>query len=489
MKQPMPMKAGRALAAAALAALLASCASTGGLEPRAQGSDANRLEASRSFAGIPLSDAAWPKGDWWKRFGDAQLDALVDEALRGSPTLRGADARVRKALAAAGVANAARAPQVTGNASVMRERLPEKGLFPPPLGGSWITQGDLTANLSYDLDLWGRNRAAYEAALDEAHAAAVDRYAARLFLSTAIVHAYVQLQRAYDQLDIAQTLVADRERVRDLTAQRTNAGIDSQVELRQAEAALPEARESVIRLEETIALTRNQIAALLGTGPDRGLAIARPQMHAAGALALPSAVPADLIGRRPDVVAQRWRVEAARKDIDAARAEFYPNVNVVAFIGLQAIGLGNLLHAGSTAAGLTPALRLPIFEGGRLRSNLAGKNADYDAAVERYNQSLADALREVVDQLASMRSVDAQRREVRTGLATAQSAYDLATLRYKEGFGNYLQVLNAESQVLAQKSLKSDLDARGLDIAVSLTRALGGGYQETEKAPVVGALK
>lgn len=479
----------RAIGAATLAALLASCANTGGLMPEASGTDANRLEASRSFAGIPVTDAAWPSTDWWKRFNDPQLDALVDEALNGSPTLRAADARVRKALAAAGVANAARLPQVTGDASVTRERLPEKGLFPPPFGGSWITQGELSANLSYDLDLWGRNRSAYESALDEAHAAAVDRYAAQIFLSTSIVRAYVQLQRAYDQLDIAKALVADRERVRSLTEQRTANGIDSRVELRQAEAALPEARERVIQLEETIALTRNQLAALLGAGPDRGLQIERPRMQSTGALALPSVLPADLIGRRPDIVASRWRVEAARKDIAVAKAEFYPNVNVIAFVGLQAIGLGNLLHAGSTIAGVSPALRLPIFEGGRLRANLAGKNADYDVAVEGYNQSLADALREVVDQLASMKSVDAQRREANAGLKTAQSAYDLALLRYKEGLGNYLQVLNAESLVLGQKSLQADLDARELDISVNLTRALGGGFDDTDKAPIVGAMK
>ncbi|HEX2827984.1 MAG TPA: efflux transporter outer membrane subunit [Burkholderiales bacterium] len=479
----------KALLTVALSAFLASCAGTGGLKPQASGTPPDTLEASRSFEGIALADAAWPSADWWTRFNDPQLDALVDEALKGSPTLRAADARVRKALAAAGIANAARLPQMTGNASVTRERLPEKGLFPPPLGGSWITQGDLSTNLSYDLDLWGRNRSAYESALDEAHASSVDRYAAQLFLSTSIVRAYVQLQRAYDQLDVAQALVADRERVRALTEQRTANGIDSRVELRQAEAALPEARERVIRLEETIALTRNQIAALLGAGPDRGLQIERPRMRSIGALALPSALPADLIGRRPDVVASRWRVEAARKDIAVAKAEFYPNVNVVAFLGLQAIGLGNLLHAGSTMAGVTPALRLPIFEGGRLRANLAGRNADYDAAVERYNQSLADALREVVDQLASMKSVDAQRREANQGLKTAQGAYDLALLRYKEGLGNYLQVLNAESQVLGQKSLQADLDARELDIAVNLTRALGGGYQDKDNAPIVGALK
>jgi len=259
--------------------------------------------------------------------------------------------------------------------------------------------------------------------------------------------------------------------------------------LRQAEAALPDARERITQLAETIQLTRNQLAALLGQGPDRGLSIVRPHMQAADALALPSKVQADLIGRRPDIVAQRWRVEGARKGIDVARAEFYPNVNLVAFLGLQSIGLAQFFNAGNTVAGVGPALHLPIFEGGRLRANLAGRNADYDIAVEQYNQTLADALREVVDQLASFRSVDAQRKDVEIGLRTAHEAYTLALLRYKEGLGNYLQVLSAESAVLAQKSLQAELGARELDLSVNLTRALGGGYEDKEGAPIVGAAK
>jgi NodT family efflux transporter outer membrane factor (OMF) lipoprotein len=297
------------------------------------------------------------------------------------------------------------------------------------------------------------------------------------------------LQRAYDQLDIAQALLEERERIRALTEQRVASGIDSKVELRQAEAALPAAQERVTQLNETIQLTRNQLAALLGQGPDRGLAIVRPHMQATAALALPAQLPADLLGRRPDIVAQRWRAEAARKSIASARAQFYPNVNLVAFLGLQSIGLSQFLQAGNTVAGIGPALTLPIFDGGRLRANLAGRNADYDIAVEDYNQSLADALREVVDQLASFRSIDEQRSQVALGLGTAEDAYQLALLRYKEGLGNYLQVLSAESQVLAQKSLRADLDARELDVSVNLTRALGGGYQDQQGAPVIGAVK
>ncbi|HUJ01880.1 MAG TPA: efflux transporter outer membrane subunit [Usitatibacter sp.] len=467
----------RLLALAIACTLLAACASTGGEKPLASPADANALAAGRSLAHTPLSDAAWPASDWWKRYGDDQLDALVDEALEGSPTLRAADARVRKALAAAGIANSARKLQLSGTADVSRQRFSENYIFPPPFGGSWNTPADLDANFDFDLDLFGRLRSAYEGALDEAHAAQVDRQGARLLLSTSIVRAYVQLQGAYDQLDVATAQLADRDNLVKLVEQRKAVGLDSDVELRQAQAGIPEAQERIAQLDETIDLTRHQIAALLGEGPDRGLAIARPRMKAFGGPALPSHVPADLIGRRPDIVAERWRIEAARRDIDSAKAEFYPDVNIAALVGLQSLSVSDLLRAGSLNVNVGPALRLPIFDGGRLRANLAGKDADYDIAVEQYNQGLADALREVADQLVSMRSIDRQRAQAADGVRLAQDGYDLAMLRYREGLGNYLQVLVAETQVLAQKNLQATLDARELDASVSLTRALGGGYE------------
>jgi NodT family efflux transporter outer membrane factor (OMF) lipoprotein len=465
------------LALAAAAALLGACASTGGEKPAASRADPNTLAAGQTLAKVAASDAAWPKADWWKRYGDEQLDKLVDEALRESPTLRAADARVRKAVAAAGISNSARKPQLNASADISRQRFSEHYIFPPPFGGSWNTPADLGANLSFDLDLFGRLRSAYEGALDQAHAAEVDRHAARLLLSTSIVRAYVQLQGAYEQLDIAHAQLADREGLVKLVEQRKAAGLDSDVELRQAQVGIPEAEERIAQLEETIDLTRNQVAALLGAGPDRGMALQRPHMKDAAGPVLPTRVPADLLGRRPDIVAQRWRIEAAAKDVDSAKAEFYPDVNLAALVGLQSLAAGDLLKAGSLNVNVGPALHLPIFDGGRLRANLAGKDADYDIAVEQYNQGLADALREVADQLASMRSIDTQRAQAADGVRVAQDGYHLALLRYREGLGNYLQVLNAETQVLAQKNLQAALAARELDAGVSLTRALGGGYE------------
>jgi NodT family efflux transporter outer membrane factor (OMF) lipoprotein len=468
----------RKLVAGALASalLLAACASTDGLAPEASLRDANDLAVANTLAAAAQSSSVWPRSDWWTAYNDPQLGALIEEALTESPTLRVAEARTRKALAFAATTKSALYPQVNGDFEVDRQRFPDHGLTPPPFNGLWGTLYQLQATLDWELDVWGKNRAAYESALGQAQAAAVDADAARLALSVAIAQAYVQLDRGYLQLDVAQATLKEREQTYALTRDRNAAGIDSRLELKQAETALPATREQIEQLQETIGLTRNMLAALLGAGPDRGLAIARPVANVLQPVALPSAMPAELLGRRPDLIAQRWRVEAAQKGIAGAKAAFYPDVNLVGLIGLQSFGAAGFLSGASRMVGFGPAVTLPIFEGGRLRANLAGANADYDIAVEQYNQLLADALRDIVDQLTSFASVEAQHREQEQALADAQEAYDLALLRYREGIGNYLQVLSAESPLLVQQGLEADLRARDLEISISLVRALGGGF-------------
>ena len=469
----------RRLLTLAVAALpLAGCANMHGLFTTAHATDADTLEASRTLAANAPGGAAapWPATDWWRQFGDPQLAALIEEGLAQSPDLKIAQARIAKAGALAAQARGKLAPDISADLNVSRQRFSETYIYPPPFGGQWYTQSQLQLNLDYDFDFWGKNRAAYDSELGKFRAAEVDAFASRLMLSASIAHAYVQLQHTYDRLDIAQALLKQREDLLELTRQRVDAGLDSQVDLKQAEAMVPVSQQQIAQIGETIALTRNQLAALLGRGPDRGLAIERPHAQRPAAAALPAAVPAELIGRRPDVIAQRWRVEAAAKDIDVAKAQFYPDVNLVAFIGFQSLGLSDLLQYGSRALGVGPAVSLPIYAGGQLRANLAGKNADYDIAVEQYNQTLVDALHDVVDQLASLRSAGTQRAELDRGIATAREAYDLAQSRYRAGIDNYLQVLAAQGALLAQMDLDADLHARELDLAIDLIRALGGGF-------------
>ncbi len=472
----------RVLPGFALALLTSACATLPAPHPLAPVPDPNALQSTQTLASAAVTATAWPAHDWWRSLGDPQLDRLIDEALADNPSLRVADARTREAIARAGAAAAARAPQVDLGGDATRERFSRNGIYPPPFAGHWDTLSDLSSTLSFDLDLWGGLHNASLAAADSARARSLDARAASLTLSVAVAHAYVELQRDYRALDVARETLAQRERVLALTRERADAGLDSRLEIEQSESALPPVRAQIVRLEEAATRTRHALAALLGQGPDRGLAIERPGLRSLDTLPLPSRLPADLLGRRPDLQAQRWRIESARHGVAAAKAAFYPNVNLMALVGFQNLGPGTLFTAANHEIGVGPALDLPIFDGGRRRATLAAQDAGYDADVAAYEQMIADALREIADHLAAARSIEAQTSEQRQGLATATAAYDLALLRYQEGVGNYLQVLSTESRLLEERALGVDLEARSLDVGIDLIGALGGGYPALESA-------
>jgi NodT family efflux transporter outer membrane factor (OMF) lipoprotein len=465
----------RSVVAVAAVLVLASCAHMDSAPAPERTVDAGALGAK---AGV----VDWPRADWWRRYDDAQLDALMADGLAGSPSLAAAKARLARAGAAARVARSALLPQVDGNAAITDQRYSENYIFPPPFAGSWNTDSRVTLDFSYEFDFWNKNGAALEAALSRTQAAAAEAEAARVLLTTGIARAYFDLQRLFAQRDVSQAAIAQREDVVRLTAQRFAAGLDTRVEVKQAEAALATVRTELAQYDDSIAITRHQIAALVGAGPERGDAVAAREAARTPAGALPAAIPLDLVSRRPEIVASRWRVEAAGQDIAVAKAMFYPNVNLVAFVGLNSIGLSNLLLAGSAIAGVGPAVHLPIFEGGRLNANLNERQADRDLAVTTYNQALIDAVREVADALSSIRQLSRIASEQARAREATTDAYNLAVIRYKAGLGNYLTVLTAQTQQLVQDRLDADLKARAFDLDVSLARALGGGYVDVADA-------
>ncbi|MEO8779386.1 MAG: efflux transporter outer membrane subunit [Rhodanobacter sp.] len=465
------------LTAVMLALALAGCASMRGLHTEATAIDPDTVAARNSLADTQFSPAAWPRESWWKGYGDPQLDQLIADALSGQPGLRIAEARVRQAQAEANVVGASLYPQVNASLHSTRQRFSDDGTVAPPVAGTWQTINDVSLGVSYELDFWGKNRAAVNAALGRAKAAEVDLQAARLMLTTTLARTYLRLDLAYAQRDLAEATLRQREQTLALTRKRVAAQIDSQLELTEAEAALPAVRERIAAINESVALINNQLAALEGKGPDAGLNITRPHLAAVGAVSLPSNLPAKLIGRRPDVVADRWRVEAASQDIKVAKAQFYPDISLTGLVGLQSLGFDNFLNAGSRVLGVGPAISLPIFDGGRLRSNLGAHQAGYDMAVEHYNATVMAAVHDVVDQLVSLHWLQQQVHEQDQALALSQHAWELANARYRSGLANYLQVLAAESQVLAQKEQLIQSQSRQRELRLNLIRALGGGYQ------------
>ncbi|MDM0084641.1 efflux transporter outer membrane subunit [Variovorax sp. J31P179] len=461
---------------AMVGALVLSGCSFGNIKPSSTLTNPAGLAAKAALSGIQLSDAHWPQQEWWRSFGDDQLNLMVEEALADSPSLRGAAARVRQAEALQGLAQSQLMPHVDGNLSSTRERFSENGTTPHPVAGTWQTFNQGTLNIGYELDFWGKNRATVEAALGRLKATEVDRYATQLVLSSAIVQAYIELQQGYEQLEIEQKLLKQQQEILSLTQRRFEAELDSKIDIKQAQASIPATRARIAALGESMELSRNKLAALLGKGPDRGRVIAAPHLKRPDTVTIPSDLPAELLGHRPDVVAQRWRVEAASHEIEGAKARFYPNVNLSAFVGLQSLGFDLFTEGGSRILGAGPAISLPIFEGGRLRANLASQDAAYDIAVEDYNQTLVAALHDISDQLSSIRWLRERIEQQQDAVQTANEAAELINKRYAAGLATYIQVLISLTDARIQQRQLVQLQSRGLALEANLSRALGGGY-------------
>jgi NodT family efflux transporter outer membrane factor (OMF) lipoprotein len=463
---------------AMLYAVLAGCVSRGDWHATPAIAPQN-LIANRTLANATVAPEAWPTDTWWTGYGDPQLDALIAESFEGSPSLEIAQARLRSAQSQATRAKAAREPTTTVDAQVTKQRFPENGLYPPPYAGSFVTQGQLALDFSYEIDFWGRNREALASARATVQAAEADKAAARLALAVAVARAYFQLNLSYAFLDVTQANLAQQLSILDLTRQRVAAGLENTARVKQSEGQVALVRASVDATQANIDTTRNAIAALVGVGPDRGLDLQRPHLTAPANIVLPSTLPVDLLGRRPDVTAARWRVEAAAHGVAASEAAFYPNVNLVAFAGLQAVGLSKLFDANDAIVGGGPAFSLPVFNRGQLRGALEAQQGQYDLSVGQYNQSLIDAIHDVADVMTNWAAIDKVTADARVALEAAQNSYDLTRQRYSAGLDNYLSVLSAENQVFLAQALIAELQSRRLTTSTDLIRALGGGYQST----------
>jgi len=434
-------------------------------------------QAERSLA-APAAD--WPSERWWEGYGDTQLTGLIDEALKGSPTLAEAEARLQAANAATTVARAATLPSLGASASIAETEQSRIAGFPPfiqqLLPQGYQDNGRLELDASFDLDLFGKNRAALAAQVSEAQATQADLAEARLTLSTAIAGAYADLMRLGAERDAAAEAVRNREETAKLTTMRVENGLDTRAELKQAEAATPASQADVEALDEQILLTRHRLAALMGEGPDRGLAIAMPTAETVKPFGLPGDLRLHLVARRPDIVAARLRAQEAAKRIDVAYAQFFPDVSLTGSIGQQSLGLSQLFNPAAAIGSIGPTITLPIFEGGRLRGQYRGAKADYAAAVDAYDETLSQALQDVADAAASVQSAERQLAERRAALDAGEQAYAVAEERYEGGLSSYVSVLTAENAVIDERRAFADARSRAFSLDITLIRALGGGY-------------
>lgn len=462
----------------AAAGLLGACASLPPMGPAPELGAPTDYAATDSLAAA--TSAQWPSERWWTAYKDPQLSALIDEALAQAPDLAAAEARLHRAQGLAQIAGAALGPQIDAKAAVIAVQPGDNsGLTPAPLEEGWNDIGLAGISAAYQLDLFGKNRAQLAAASSNAEAARVEVAAARLALTTAVAAAYADLDRLYSARDATQAAVRIRKNSQDLLEQRAAHGLESQGMVEQARAARANAELRLAANEAAIELGGNRIAALTGAGPDRARSLTRPALDPRAGWGLPQRLQADLVGRRADLVAARRRAEAASSQVGAAKAGFYPNINLVALGGYQSLGLDQLFESASAFGLVAPSVSLPIFHSGQLRGAYRGARAEHEAAVANYHQSLLRALNEVADAVASKRSLQTQQARAREALSATEHRQALAEQRYRHGFGSYLEVLAAEEALVSSRQSAAELKSRAFALDVALTAALGGGFDST----------
>ncbi|MCI4591541.1 efflux transporter outer membrane subunit [Sphingobium sp. BYY-5] len=485
----------RMMLATTTAMLLSACAAIPNLGPKPAIRAPESVAAQQSLA---APDAAWPDEGWWTAYGDPQLTALIEEGLRNAPDMAVAAARFRQAQAMAQQAGAAVLPSANLEASgAATKQSYNMGMPKEFVPQGWLGTGRVALDLGFDLDIWGKNKAALAAATSDARAAEIDARQARLALTTGIADAYADLARLYDEAEIQQRTLDIRMASQKLVADRRQNGMETRGNVRQADATVSSAKAQLAGARLAIQLRQHQIAALIGAGPDRGLSITRPQPGKLAPLGLPGDVTTNLVARRPDIAAALARTEAAAKRIKVARADFFPAVRLSALIGIQSLGY-NTVFANGGAVGSAqpfanslfkkdsifgnagPAISLPIFQGGSLQGQYRGARATYDEAVATYDKTVLGAYQEVADAVTSRRTLDQRLTDARAALTASGEAYDVARKRYAGGLSTYLDVLTVEDQLLSARRSVSDLEASAFSLDIALIRALGGGFTAGE---------
>lgn len=453
-----------------LAALLAGCA------PDVRPALTPKPAADLGLTGPAIAPI---DAEWWRAFGDPQLDRLVADALAGSPTLEVATTRVRQAEAVIRQRGADDGPNVTLDADQQVARLSGRYTIPPPYAGTVRYVGTAAANLNWNLDLFGRQRAAIEQARASAAAARLDVEAARLMLAGAVVQSYLDLARAERQGEVARASIATRENSARLTRVRIRNQLASKLDATAADTLLAQARQAAEQASGARALAANALAELAGRGPDYAAQV-RPATLRLDALALPQVLPADLLARRADVAAAQARIAAAAAGRQVARRAFYPNINLVGIVGLQAIGVGNFFNLDSGTVGAGGALHLPIFDNGRLRADLGAAVAAEDAAIADYDRIVVTAVREGADAVATIRAVDAQRLRAGEVVQGFSETGRLNAVRLRSGLESRLDLVDTDIRLLDAQLILANLQFDAALARVQLALALGGGFSSQD---------
>lgn len=467
------MKLSLSVLALSVSLALAGCAS---IPPDTQQLPQQDLATVQLAADIHLASEGWPAAQWWRQLQDEQLNQLIEQALSASPNLDVANARIGSALSAFDAQHAQRGPRVDLGADANRQRYSGNGLMPAPIGGNYYNEVTVGVQAHYDLDWWGKHKAQIAASLGEVNARRAEYAMAEQMLAAEIAKHYFSMQSGWARMDnlhalvqLQQQLVLDKEK-------RIANGLGVSDDHLSAQTRLSLLQQQIAVLETQIVTEREALRALLGADAS-ALASLQPKQAQPLPHALPGKLGMELLARRPDLQAARWRVQAAMSKIEAAQASFYPDIDLGASFGLDAVKLGELLQSGSRTLFIGPALSLPLFDSGRLQAQLGGARSERNELIADYNQNVFNVVRDVAQAGARVQGVENQLRLQQENLRASEAQLRNANARLKQGLADRATQLNAEMTVRGQLDLGMQLQNQRQDAEIKLTVALGGGYR------------
>jgi NodT family efflux transporter outer membrane factor (OMF) lipoprotein len=429
-----------------------------------------------------LVEGNWPEEDWWNQFQSPSLNLMIQEAIEQNPSLKAIESRVAQAKQAALVNKSKLFPTLFFNADDNWRHLSKHGfthLLNPKLGLSGY-EVDLSLSFQYEFDFWGKYRNLFRSALGEMKAEEAEFAQAKLVLTTSLAQSYFGLLISKQKEKFYQELCAVRLHKLTLQKKMVAGALSSILPPLLDDVGLQEANENLLAIRDEIATQKHLINILRGVSPDVEVLIDPLSKETLGSIYLPKNLSMGLLSRRPDLMAQIWRVEALANQVSAAKADFFPNVNIVAFAGLCSTSFSNLFQVLSQTTGADPALTLPIFTGGSIRANLKKKKALFDEAVYSYNQLILVSVQEVADLLTHIETAFAQKQLQQISLEDTKKRLELTNLRKAGGLDAEFAPLNYQEEVIFQSLKDLGILYNQYAFTIKLIKALGGGYQEKE---------
>ena len=477
--------------AVAMALLLAGCAHMAPDQDVLTKRDAANVQLS---ADIKLAREGWPEAQWWTAYHDAQLDALIKQALSSNPSLDKAAAQIGRALSGVQRSAAELGMGADLYANANRQRYSGTGLFPAPIGGAYFSEETVRLEARYNFDWWGKNKALIAAAVGQVNAGRAAYAQAEQALSSAIAQSYFRLQGSWARsANLAQMIEAQGALVQD-KARRISHGLANADDQRAAETELRLMQKQLAQLDADIGREREALRALLGVDGSAATADAnaqvqnlRPCAMATAPHTLPARLGLELLARRPDLQAARWRVQTALSQIDVAKAAFYPDVNLSGSIGLDSISYENLLSAPSRTLFIGPTLTMPLFDSKRLNAELASARSTRNEVIADYNLAVVQAARDVAQGAIQLQGIEQQIAQQQEASASAAAQLHSAQSRLQAGLADNGSVLTARLALLRQQDAGLSLQEMQLLAEVALTNALGGGYRDMGTPPPVAA--